>query len=89
MLTGPLSDADDARFRQQLRAQEPAEDEEGEEDQEGEGKKGDGDAVTQQFLKTRTVLLAGEVNKSLAARVIRQVLLLEQLRRKSSHAEKR
>ncbi len=78
MLTGPLSDADDARFRQQLRAQEPAEDEEGEEDQEGEGKKGDGDAVTQQFLKTRTVLLTGEVNKSLAERVIRQVLLLEQ-----------
>ena len=32
-----------------------------------------------EFLKTRTILLSGEINKPLAARVIRQVLLLEQL----------
>ena len=76
MLSRPLSDPDEARIHHHLRAQEPAEDEE--DDQEGEGKKGEGDAVTQQFLKTRTVLLTGEVNKSLAERVIRQVLLLEQ-----------
>ena len=32
-----------------------------------------------EFLKTRTILLSGEINKPLAERVIRQVLLLEQL----------
>ena len=31
-----------------------------------------------EFLKTRTILLRGEINKPLAERVIRQVLLLEQ-----------
>ena len=31
-----------------------------------------------EFLKTRTILLSGEINKPLAERVIRQVLLLEQ-----------
>ena len=76
MLTGLLSDPNGS-LSAHPRAQEP-EEEDAPSEEEGEGKRGDGDAVTQQFLKTRTVLLTGEVNKSLAERVIRQVLLLEQ-----------
>jgi ATP-dependent Clp protease protease subunit len=37
------------------------------------------DALAERFLKTRTVLLTGEVNKELGERVIRQLLLLESL----------
>lgn len=33
--------------------------------------------VSDKFLKTRTILLSGEINKNLAERVIRQLLLLE------------
>jgi ATP-dependent Clp protease protease subunit len=33
--------------------------------------------LVQQLLKTRTILLSGEINKSLAERIIRQILLLE------------
>jgi ATP-dependent Clp protease protease subunit len=33
--------------------------------------------LLQQLLKTRTILLSGEINKSLAERIIRQLLLLE------------
>jgi len=35
------------------------------------------DMLAERFLKTRTILLSGEVNKELAERVIRQLLLLE------------
>ena len=35
------------------------------------------DAVSQKLLKTRTIILSGEINKDLAERVIRQLLLLE------------
>jgi ATP-dependent Clp protease protease subunit len=37
------------------------------------------DAMMEKFLKTRTILLTGEVNKELGERVIRQLLLLESL----------
>ena len=51
------------------------------EDDEEEDKKDDvkapGPDVSDKFLKTRTILLSGEVNKPLAERVIRQLLLLE------------
>ncbi|MEJ2664916.1 MAG: ATP-dependent Clp protease proteolytic subunit [Spirochaetia bacterium] len=33
--------------------------------------------LVQQLLKTRTILLSGEINKALAERIIRQILLLE------------
>ena len=35
------------------------------------------DALSQKLLKTRTIILSGEINKELAERVIRQLLLLE------------
>lgn len=35
------------------------------------------DALAERFLKTRTILLSGQVNKELAERVVRQLLLLE------------
>ena len=52
---------------------EEQDEEEGEERQQGEDS-----PLLRQFLKTRTVLLTGEINKTLAERVVRQVLLLEQ-----------
>lgn len=52
---------------------EEQDEEEGEEREQGEDS-----PLLRQFLKTRTVLLTGEINKTLAERVVRQVLLLEQ-----------
>jgi ATP-dependent Clp protease protease subunit len=52
---------------------EEQDEEEGEERDQGEES-----PLLRQFLKTRTVLLTGEINKTLAERVVRQVLLLEQ-----------
>ncbi len=37
----------------------------------------DQDALSQKMLKTRTIILSGEINKELAEKVIRQLLLLE------------
>jgi ATP-dependent Clp protease, protease subunit len=37
------------------------------------------DALAERFLKTRTILLSGEIDKESAERVIRQLLLLESL----------
>ncbi|HEY9054577.1 MAG TPA: ATP-dependent Clp protease proteolytic subunit, partial [Rectinemataceae bacterium] len=37
------------------------------------------EALAERFLKTRTILLEGEVDKDLAERVIRQLLLLESM----------
>lgn len=48
-----------------------------EEDDEQENESSHESILIQQILKTRTVLLSGEVNKSLAERVIRQLLILE------------
>ena len=51
-----------------------------EQDEEEGAERGQGEEspMLRQFLKTRTVLLTGEINKTLAERVVRQVLLLEQ-----------
>jgi ATP-dependent Clp protease protease subunit len=50
-----------------------------EEDQEEEkgDESGHESILIQQILKTRTILLAGEINKALSERIIRQLLLLE------------
>jgi len=53
------------------------EDENEEEDEKKEASKAPGPDASEKFLKTRTILLSGEVNKPLAERVIRQLLLLE------------
>lgn len=37
------------------------------------------DPLAERFLKTRTIVLSGEVNKELAERVVRQLLMLEGL----------
>jgi ATP-dependent Clp protease protease subunit len=37
------------------------------------------DALAERFLKTRTILLTGEIDKDLGERIIRQLLLLESL----------
>ncbi len=50
---------------------------ESEEEEKKDDAKGPGPDVSDKFLKTRTILLSGEVNKALAERVIRQLLLLE------------
>ena len=47
-------------------------------DKENDKSKGEGlDALQSKLLKTRTVLLSGEINKELAERLIKQILLLE------------
>ena len=56
-----------------------AEEQEEQEEEAGEGREqGEELPLLRQFLKTRTILLTGEINKNLAERVVRQVLLLEQ-----------
>jgi ATP-dependent Clp protease protease subunit len=49
-----------------------------EEDKEEKQRKPD-DALAEKFLKTRTILLTGEIDKDQGERVIRQLLLLESL----------
>jgi ATP-dependent Clp protease protease subunit len=52
----------------------------GEEEDEGEESKQAGhDPLIQRMLKTRTILLSGEIKKDLAERTIRQLLLLEDM----------
>ncbi len=41
------------------------------------GKKKSEDPITERFLKTRTILLTGEIDKDLSEKVIRHLLLLE------------
>jgi len=53
--------------------------EEEEEEQQPEGVSSDFGAFYQKMLKTRNILLSGEINKPLAERVIRQLLLLEDM----------
>lgn len=48
-----------------------------EEEDEKKGKEG-GDELFQKMLKTRTILLSGEVNKELAEKVVRQLLMMEE-----------
>ncbi len=52
--------------------------EEEEEEQKKEGRRPE-DALAERFLKTRTILLTGEIDKELVERLIRQLLLLESL----------
>ncbi len=53
-------------------------DDEEEEEEEKEGAEQQSpDILMQKMLKTRTILLSGEINKALAEKVIRQLLLLE------------
>jgi ATP-dependent Clp protease protease subunit len=53
-------------------------DEEEEEEKEEKEEK-DQDMFMQKILKTRTILLSGEINKALGERVIRQLILLEDM----------
>jgi ATP-dependent Clp protease protease subunit len=55
-----------------------ANDEEEEENAKG-GPKQEADPLVQRMLKTRTILLSGEIKKDLAERTIRQLLLLEDM----------
>ena len=59
-----------------IRADEDDDQNENAEEQKEEQSAG-GDQLISKMLKTRTILLSGEVNKALAERVIRQLLLLE------------
>jgi ATP-dependent Clp protease protease subunit len=53
-------------------------DEEQEEEQEAAEKQAEGmDPLAHKFLKTRQILLSGEINKPLAEKIIRQLLVLE------------
>ena len=56
------------------------EEEEHEHDQEGgdRDRDGEGDDLASRLLKSRSVLLSGEINKRLAERVIKQLILLEE-----------
>jgi ATP-dependent Clp protease, protease subunit len=47
--------------------------------EEGNEREKDSFGFMEKMLKTRTILLSGEINKSLAERVVRQLLLLEDL----------
>ena len=48
-----------------------------EDDKQEEKKQGPGEAMLEKMMETRTILLSGEVNKELAERVVRQLLLME------------
>jgi ATP-dependent Clp protease, protease subunit len=51
--------------------------EEGDEKEKKKPEGGEGELLVGKFLKTRTILLTGEVNKELAEKTVRQLLLLE------------
>jgi ATP-dependent Clp protease protease subunit len=53
--------------------------EDDEDEEEGAAGNSGPDPLIQKMLKTRTILLSGEINKSLAERTIRQLLLLEDM----------
>jgi len=53
--------------------------EEGEEEREEKNKNEGPDPFVQKMLKTRTILLSGEIDKALAERTVRQLLLLEDM----------
>lgn len=48
------------------------------EDTDEEETKSSSDSLVERSLKTRTILLSGEINKDLAERIIRQLLILEE-----------
>lgn len=51
--------------------------EDDDEDNDDEQKNGDQNPFMEKMLRTRTILLSGEINKPLAERVVRQLVLLE------------
>ncbi|MDR1900110.1 MAG: ATP-dependent Clp protease proteolytic subunit, partial [Treponema sp.] len=53
--------------------------EEDDEDQDEDTKRAGPDPLVRMMLKTRTILLSGEIKKDLAERTIRQLLLLEDM----------
>lgn len=48
-------------------------------EQEKETKKEEQDVLLQKMLKTRTLLLSGEINKELAEKIVKQLLILEEM----------
>jgi ATP-dependent Clp protease protease subunit len=54
-------------------------DDDEDEDEEGDSKSAGPDPLLAKMLKTRTILLSGEIKKDLAERTIRQLLLLEDM----------
>jgi len=54
------------------------EDDDDEEEEKPEEKPEERDVMFEKLLKTRTVLLSGEINKSLAEKVIQRLILLEE-----------
>jgi ATP-dependent Clp protease protease subunit len=50
-----------------------------EDDEDGDSRQTGPDPLVQRMLKTRTILLSGEIKKDLAERTIRQLLLLEDM----------
>lgn len=61
---------DDPRFRLE---------EEGQEERDEDTKQANPDPLMHRMLKTRTILLSGEINKDLAERTVRQLLLMEDM----------
>ncbi len=53
--------------------------EDDDDDQEKEDKKTGADPILDKMLKTRTIILSGEINKDLSEKTIRQLLLLEDM----------
>ena len=47
--------------------------------EEKKNKTNDDDALMQKFLNTRQIILAGEINKELSEKIVRQLLLMESL----------
>jgi ATP-dependent Clp protease protease subunit len=54
-------------------------DDDDDEEEKGEEKQSGQDPLMSKMLKTRTIILSGEINKDLAERTIRQLLLLEDM----------
>ena len=50
-----------------------------EKNEEKKNKTNDDDALMQKFLNTRQIILAGEINKELSEKIVRQLLLMESL----------
>ena len=64
------------RFDEEEEEEEQEQEDEGERDERDGNSGGDGDLASR-LLKSRSVLLSGEINKRLAERVIKQLILLE------------
>jgi len=67
------------RESRKILSQFQASDDDDDEDDENEEKGRDSDNLMNKMLKTRTILLSGQINKTLAEKTIRQLLLLESM----------